>query len=579
MTVTQNEQTAQVASTEATEAYSARFVWIDPLRFLPDDDTPVPDGVDENGIHFLVIDPYNHRKKRDTGDTTEPNPDLIASVDAVGVQQAIVLRPQEGPEGVQGVVMGQRRIKAARQAALDAKDEGRPYKKVPAFIREDLKGADDEAIVSSMVENNHRTQASHQDDVEAAQQLTLLVEAQRVPKARKRRLATAIGRTEEELDAAPKVAQIAPQTLKELDEDEVDFDWVQLADYNEVKDVDGALMTLLEAKETDQRSGNAKRAAWTQAMAALRAEKARDERIEATRKDLAEKKVTVVQWRRNWGYTLGRPLDELVSGIGRPLTEQGHMETCDGHAAAIDPEDGDVLYLCVDYKKYGHKLVGGEAEGEDGDTETEAAAKREAEREAEREAKRRVRLNNAAWRTARQPREAFITEMCKEKGEAPAHIKDMVLTTLLKRGVARGPLLTRFLGTDSISTKEPEPDIVALVKRTAARRYWWVLFAHVAAMFEHEHMKDDAWRGVPHYHYGYSKPGAIALPTAEWLRFLKSQGYSLSEVEQETLDQADQEAEERAKAEAEYQRRKAEEEAERQRRAAAEPDDEPDDEP
>ena len=272
-------------------------------------------------------------------------------------------------------------------------------------------------------------------------------------------------------------------------------------------------MTLQEAKETDERSGNAKRAAWTQAMATLRAEKARDERIEATKNDLAEKKVKVVQWRRNW-YSQGRPLDDLVSGIGRPLTEQGHVETCPGHAAAIDPEDGDVLYLCADYKKYGHKLVGdeGKAEGKDGDAETEAAAKREAEREAEREVKRRVRLNNAAWRTARQPREAFIAEMCKDKGEAPAHIKDMVLTTLLKRGVARGPLLTRFLGADAISTKEPEPDILALVKRTAARRYWWVLFAHVAAMFEHEHMKDDAWRGVPHYLVGYAKPGASPAP-------------------------------------------------------------------
>ncbi|WP_432041055.1 ParB/RepB/Spo0J family partition protein [Streptomyces chartreusis] len=542
MTKTQNKQTAPAASTEATEAYAARFVWIDPLRFRPDDDTPVPADADENGIHVIVVDPFNHRKRRASGDTTEPTPDLIASVEAVGVQQAIVLRPQKGSEGVQGVVMGQRRIKAARLAALKAMDEGRSYNKVPGVIRDDLKGVDDEAIVSSMVENNHRTQASVQDDVEAAQQLTLLVEAKRIPKDRRRRMATALGLSEEHLDAAPKVAKIAAETLKELDEDDVEFDWIELADYDEIKEVDDALWTLQDAKEADQRSGDGKRGAWTQAMAELRAVKARDERIEATKKDLDERKVKIVEWQRYWGQS--RPLEELVSAIGRPLTEQGHTETCRGHAAAIDPEDGELLYLCTDYKKYGHKRAG----AQEADTaEAEAAI---AQREAEREEKRRVRLKNAAWRTARQPREEFLAKMCQDRGEAPAHIKDMVLTTLLKRGVARGPLLTRFLGADAINTDDPQPDILALVKRTAARRYWWVLFAHVAAMYEYEHMKDDAWRGTPHYHYGLAKPGAIAGPTAEWMRFLKSQGYTSSEIEQEVLAQADQEAEERAKKEA-----------------------------
>ncbi|WP_432159093.1 ParB N-terminal domain-containing protein [Streptomyces sp. bgisy153] len=558
MTVAKNEQ-----NTNAEDAYAGRFEMVDPLEFDPE------------GTGRIVIDPFNHRKKREEGDTTEPDPGLIASVGAIGVQQPIILRPQEDA-GKLGVVIGQRRTKAARAAAEKAVAEGRPYLKIPAIIRDDLKGVNDEALAASMVENVHRAAASTQDDLEAAQQLALMVGAKRVPKARKTKLATAIGRTVEELDAAEKVAKIDRKVVEELDEDEVEFDWVELADYDEVKDVFGALDRLEDAKQQDEREGNRKRGAWRQAMQELRAEKEKDERIEATKAELAEKKHRIVEWQRRWEWTKGRPLDELVSAIGRPLTPQGHNETCEGHGAAIDPADGTVVWVCVDYKKHGHRIAGAPEPTETDNTEAieEAAAKQEAERED----RRRVRLNNAAWRQVRSVRQDFITEMCQDKGEAPAHIKDWVMANLLTRAVPRGPLLTRFLGVDSISddhTKAKE-DINTLIKRTAARRYWWVLFANIAATYEHEHMKDDAWRGMPHYHYGYAKPGAIARPTAEWLRFLKSQGYTLSEIEQETLAQADREAEEQAKEEAERQRREAEREAERQRRAAEELSDEPD---
>ena len=63
--------------------------------------------------------------------------------------------------------------------------------------------------------------------MEAAQQLTLLVDAKKVSKARKRRLATAIGPFRGRAGRGLKVAQIAPKTLKELNEDEVDFDWAR----------------------------------------------------------------------------------------------------------------------------------------------------------------------------------------------------------------------------------------------------------------------------------------------------------------------------------------------------------------
>ncbi|MFJ4343606.1 ParB N-terminal domain-containing protein [Streptomyces sp. NPDC088915] len=567
MTVTQTEQAPAAI---AEEADAGRLEWIDPLTdFLPD----------EPEKSRVIVDPFNHRKKRDAEqDTTEPDPALIASVDAVGVQQAPVLRPQGGEnEGKLGIVMGQRRMKAARAAAEKAVAEKRKYRKVRVIIRDDLKGVDDEALAGSMVENVHRAAASVQDDLDAAQQLALMVNAKRVPKARKTQLAAAIGRTEAELDAAHKVAQMDAETLEDLREEEVEFDWVELGDYDEVKDVPNAQVTLMRAKAKDEQERNAKRGAWKTAMQELRAKKARTERIETLKAELAEKKVTTVHWARNWHYSTARPLEELVSKIGMPMSEQGHSETCEGHAAAIDPDAAEVVWLCAEWKKHGHRIAGA-PEGDDGDGEPDE--KEAAKIEAAREERRRVKVNNLAWRTARAGREAHIADMCKDKGEAPADVKDLIMRTILVSdgyythyvgGQEHGAMLAKFLGDEQL-TRQPKGVIASLIKKTANKRYWWVLFAHVAGYFEAEHMKDDAWRGEAHYQHGPSVRGRIRPATAEWISFLKSHGYGVTEVEAETVATAEQEAEAAAERRAEQERQREEREAARAAWKAENPD-------
>ncbi|WP_329021135.1 ParB/RepB/Spo0J family partition protein [Streptomyces sp. NBC_01601] len=568
MTVTQTEQTEQTPENEAAEpAVFGRLVAIDPLDFDP-----------EGGTEKLVIvDPFNHRKKRKEGDTTEPDPALIASVEEVGVQQAIILRPQEGErDGQFGIVIGQRRTLAAYRVASAAVKEGREYLPIPAIIRDDLRGVDDEALTVSMVENLHRRQASAQDDVDAAEQLALLVKAKKVPKARKRSLAAAIGRTEEELDAAHKVAQMDPETLEDLREEEIEFDWVELGDYDEVKDVSNAQVTLMRAKAKDEQEGNAKRGAWKTAMQELRAKKARTERIETLKAELAEKKVNTVHWVWNWSYSTARPLEELVSKIGMPMSEQGHGETCEGHAATIDPDAAEVVWLCVDWKKHGHRIAGASQDGDgDGEPDDEAADKAEAVREE----RRRVKVNNLAWRTAREGREAHIADMCKDKGEAPADVKDLIMRTLLVSdghyvhyvgSQEHGAMLAKFLGDERL-TRQRKDVIASLLKKTASKRYWWVMFAQVAGYFEAEHMKDDAWRGEPHYHHGPSVRGRIRPATAEWITFLKGHGYGVTEVEAETVATAEQEAEAEAERIAEQERQRQEREAARAKWKAENP--------
>ncbi|MFB6670552.1 ParB/RepB/Spo0J family partition protein [Streptomyces parvus] len=561
MTATQTKQTEPTPENDAAEpAAFGRLVAIDPLDFDPDGGTE----------KLVIVDPYNHRKKREEGDTTEPDAALIASVEEVGVQQAIILRPQEGErDGQLGIVIGQRRTLAAYRVASAAAQEGREYRKIPAIIRDDLRGVDDEALTVSMVENLHRRQASAQDDVDAAEQLALLVKAKKVPKARKRSLAAAIGRTEEELDAAHKVAQMDAETLEDLREEEIEFDWVELGDYDEVKDVSNAQITLMRAKAEDEQEGNAKRGAWKTAMQELRAKKARTEQIETLKAELAGKKVNTVHWVWNWSYSDARPLEELVSKIGMPMSEQGHGETCEGHAATIDPDAAEVVWLCVDWKKHGHRIAGS-TQGDDGDGEPgeEEAAKAEAEREE----RRRVKVNNLAWRTARDGREAHIAEMCAEKGEAPAAVKDFVMRTLIQGdhhyqhflgSNEHGKLVARFLGDERLARLSGDI-VTALVKMTASRRYWWVLFAVVAAAYEAEHMRDDAWRGEPHYHFGPSVRGGIRRHTAEWITFLAEHGYGLTDVEKETVATAEEEAKAEAKQKADRERRDQELEAERE---------------
>ncbi|GHH57748.1 ParB/RepB/Spo0J family partition protein [Streptomyces candidus] len=573
VTVTQAEQTEQTPENETAEpAIFGRLVAIDPLDFDPDGGTE----------KLVIVDPYNHRKKREEGDTTEPDAALIASVEEVGVQQAIILRPQEGErDGQLGIVIGQRRSLAAYRVASAAAQEGREYRKIPAIIRDDLRGVDDEALTVSMVENLHRRQASAQDDVDAAEQLALLVKAKKVPKARKRSLAAAIGRTEEELDAAHKVAQMDAETLEDLRDEEIEFDWVELGDYDEVKDVSNAQVTLMRAKAKDEQEGNTKRGAWKTAMQELRAKKARTERIETLKAELAEKKATTVHWVWNWSYSAARPLEELVSAIGNPMSEQGHSETCEGHAATIDPDAAEVVWLCVDWKKHGHRIAGA-AQGDDSDDEPdeEEAAKAEAVREE----RRRVKVNNLAWRTARAGREAHIADMCKDKGEAPADVKDLIMRTLLVSdghyvhyvgSQEHGAMLAKFLGDERL-TRHPKDVISSLIKKTASRRYWWVLFAHVAGYFEAEHMKDDAWRGEPHYHHGPSVRGRIRPATAEWISFLKHHGYGVTEVEAETVATAEQEAEAEAERRAEQERQREEREAARAAAKEAEEDEDDD---
>ncbi|MGW0731687.1 ParB/RepB/Spo0J family partition protein [Streptomyces sp. NPDC002851] len=487
----------------AVEGFTGRFAWVDP--------------------HDLVVDPYNHRKNRDTEDedTTQPDPELQASVDELGVLTPLVLRPQNGEhEGTLGIIFGQRRNNAALAAAKKAKAKKKPYRLVPAIIRDDLAGVDDAALTVSFIENKHRRQATIRDDIDAAKQLSLMS----VPKARKNRHARAMGFKPAELAAATQASKLSDENLSEaVDEG---FDLVELGEFQEVESVDDALWTLRRAKARDAREGNTKRGHWKHALAELRAEKELADKCAGLVAELTAAEITVENWRWNWSGTSIRPLTDLLTDEQQPQTPETHQD-CTGHAACVDHREAEVIWLCTAWNRHGHPLT---PEAAQKDKEQAGPDKEEAKAE-----RRIVIANNKAWRQARTVRLDFIKDLCQQP-EPSTRVWPLILSMITGTSYAyehfidrkRTDLTAHFLGVEDPNKDRSQWDRVSapfgtMIARTSPAHAWRILLAHVAAAHESEYMGDAAWRNH------------ITSQTVAWLTFLEAEGYALSTIEADTV--------------------------------------------
>jgi ParB family chromosome partitioning protein len=102
------------------------------------------------------IDP-NPRQPREAFDE-EPLHDLTTSIEAVGVLQPIVVRPHGGRYQI---VMGERRVRAARAAGLE---------RIPAIVRTT---EDDQLLRDALLENVHREDLNPLEEAAAYEQLLL----------------------------------------------------------------------------------------------------------------------------------------------------------------------------------------------------------------------------------------------------------------------------------------------------------------------------------------------------------------------------------------------------------------------
>ena len=118
---------------------------------------PVPGATFANlPVDMIVANPHQPRQVFDEDDISE----LAASIKEVGLLQPIVVRRREDDgDGDYELIMGERRLRAAKEAGLET---------IPAVVRY---AADDELLRDALLENLHRVQLNPLEEAAAYQQL------------------------------------------------------------------------------------------------------------------------------------------------------------------------------------------------------------------------------------------------------------------------------------------------------------------------------------------------------------------------------------------------------------------------
>ncbi|MEV7177853.1 ParB N-terminal domain-containing protein [Kitasatospora sp. NPDC093679] len=501
---------------------------------------------------MLVVDEYNVREEE-----VVPSPGLIASVREKGVEDALIGRPL--PDGKIGVLAGQLRMLSAQAVTAELVEAGRKrdVRAVPVMVRDDLADADNdtiaEALALSLAENQLRQQMTTADVVKATQQIALLP----LSKTKKRRIARAAGLTDADLAAAPKVAAMG----KEVRDEAVsyDFDFQQLADLAEVEDVPGAADALAEAREEDRRGRTKDHGNWKHTLASLQAEKQTIAEAAVLRARLTGEGYTEVP---NYWYYLQpgdkhRKVAELRDDQGEHLDQEQHNAQCPGRAFILDDSRSEVkvIWACADWREHGHRIPGNgpAAEGKaakQGPSPAEVGKKNKAE-----EAARQVRKEFVKALVAAKLSDAAVTLTLRVMTDMPWWYHHAVGAD------ARDDLaflLSEAAPKESASSRNVFAKVVARFRK--ARRELNIPFAQVAVAYEKQMGGKKHW----------SRPGQ---DTADWLRFLVAEGYTLSAIEKEMLAAVEEKERQEAERKAEWEAREAERKAAREAQVDTEAED------
>ncbi|MEU5225272.1 ParB N-terminal domain-containing protein [Streptomyces toyocaensis] len=463
---------------------------------------------------LLVRDECNAREH-----DTEPDEKLITSVKEIGVEEPISVRPR--PDGTYGVFKGWRRAQAAQVANATAEAEGRPVRPVKAYVRQDLVGRDGWTRFLSLVENDHREGMSARDTLRA-QELALID----MSEVDRRTAAKALGVGRNAARQAKTAQKLDDATLRRAAAGGMDLE--QTAQLAEVSDVRGAENRLLRALQRDHEEGGGGRGHWDQEMALLRAEQAD---AEARARAVEELKAAGIPLLGTVGYGQkdpSRPLAELTTGLGAPLSEDNH-KGCPGHSARLDEEHRPVWH-CADPAAHGHKA--------------RPKPKRPKTEEDERRAEERARTVacNRAWKAAAGPRQEFVKRLVRGKTlpeEARQFAQRIVLDLPRFYGKwadkQRTETLALLLGAADPQKEAPSQVAASFPKNRLAN----VLFAQVAAAFEDDIREPKQFDTARMRHVClWESPSPLQ---ASYLLLLESLGqadngsYQLSEVEQQAV--------------------------------------------
>ncbi|WP_415940234.1 ParB/RepB/Spo0J family partition protein [Streptomyces sp. 039-1] len=486
------------------------------------DRSRTPEETDHQLVHLdaalIVRDECNAREH----DTT-PDEKLVTSVKELGVEEPISVRPR--PDGTYGAFKGWRRTQAAQMANETAEQDGRPVRTVKAFVRADLVGKDGYTRFLSLVENDHRKEMDTRDTLKA-QELSL-VGMDEVDQARAVR---AMGLKRGAVKHLRTAQKLNDATLRQATAGGMDLE--QTAQLTEVEGIPNATQRLLKALAKDQEEGRGGRGHWDQEFALLTEEKAS---TKARADAFAALKKSDVTLASDLGYDQKqtvKPLTDLTTGLGAPITGDKH-HGCPGHCATLD-EDNQPVFYCADPAAHGHK-VRKQPKPHRTAEEEEQAAQKSAERA-------RVVACNRAWKAAAGPRQQFITRLVKGK-TLPEEARVFAQTVLLELPEFYGKwaskrdttAVARFLGA-----KEGERTTAAeLAAPLPKAKFANVLFAQVAAAFEAD-IEDPKSYDMIHYRPAYlweapSAQQAAYLLLLEALGQADNGSYALSEVEEQAV--------------------------------------------
>ncbi|MFF8932260.1 ParB/RepB/Spo0J family partition protein [Streptomyces longwoodensis] len=473
--------------------------------------TEPPSHEEENAPQIVLLDPAllvrdqcNAREE-----DTEPDEDLINSVKELGVEESISVRPR--PDGTYGVFKGWRRAQAQQIANATAEQDGRPVRRIKAHVREDLVGRDGWTRFLSLVENKHREGMSERDILKS-QELSLID----MSDIERRQASKALGVGRNAVKQAKTAQKLDDATLRRAAAGGMDLE--QTAQLAEVEGVPGAERRLLHALKRDHEEGNGGRGHWDQEMALLKAEQ--DDAAARTKaeENLKQAGIPLLLRQPSWGQKdPSKPLAELTTQLGNPLTEDNH-KNCPGHSARLDDEHKPVWH-CADPAAHGHKV------------RPQPKKPRTEEDEARAEERRKVIACNRAWKAAAGPRQDFVTRLVRQKTlpEAARVFAQEVVLTLPYfysswTDKDDSETVARFLGL-----KEPQnADLTETAVQLPKARVISALFAHAAAACEYDIREPKTW-------------SYLTAQQARYLLLLEALGqadngsYRLSEVEEQAV--------------------------------------------
>ncbi|WNZ06154.1 ParB N-terminal domain-containing protein [Streptomyces sp. 11x1] len=451
----------------------------------------------------VVRDECNAREE-----DTEPDEELIASVKEIGVEETISVRPR--PDGTYGAFKGWRRAQAQKIANETAEQDGRPVRRIKAHVREDLVGRDGWTRFLSLVENKHREGMSERDILKS-QELSLID----MSEVERRQAAKALGVGRNAAKQARAAQKLDDATLRRATAGGMDLE--QTAQLAEVEHVRGAERRLLRALERDRQEGNGGRGHWDQEMALLKAEQADDDARTKAEEALKKADIPLLGQPGYGQKDTSKPLAELTTQLGNPLTEDNH-KNCPGHSARLDDEHQPVWH-CSDPAAYGHKV------------RPQPKKPRTEEDEQRAEERRKVIACNRAWKAAAGPRQDFVARLVRQKtlpDAARVFAQEVVLTLphfySSWTDKHESETVARFLGI-----KEPEnADLTETAVQLPKARVVNALFAHVAAACEYDIREPKTWSN-------------LTVRQARYLLLLEALGqddngsYRLSEVEDQAV--------------------------------------------